>query len=130
MTEIFVFGSNLAGIHGAGAARTALDEKNAIFGIGVGLQGNSYAIPTKDWNVRTLPYDTIKLYVDQFKQYAKMHPEMSFYVTKIGCGYADIKTITWHHCLSAVEIIVHLKIHGLNISVLTILITSLRNKFS
>ena len=94
MTEIFVFGSNLAGIHGAGAARTALDEKNAIFGIGVGLQGNSYAIPTKDWNVRTLPYDTIKLYVDQFKQYAKMHPEMSFYVTKIGCGYAGYKD---HH---------------------------------
>lgn len=85
---IFVFGSNLAGRHGAGAALSALREHGAIYGQGVGLQGNSYAIPTKDENVITLPINKIKKYVDGFVRFAKLNPEMKFQVTRIGCGLA------------------------------------------
>ncbi|MBR0534573.1 MAG: hypothetical protein IJK19_07845 [Bacteroidales bacterium] len=81
--EIFVFGSNLGGKHGGGAARIALDKFGAIWGKGVGLQGQSYAIPTMQGGV-----DTIKPYVDDFIEFAKTHPEMRFLVTRIGCGIA------------------------------------------
>lgn len=81
--EIFVFGSNLAGKHGGGAARIALDKFGAIWGKGVGLQGQCYAIPTMQGGV-----DTIKPYVDDFIEFAKTHPEMRFLVTRIGCGIA------------------------------------------
>ena len=86
--EIFVFGSNLGGIHGAGAARLALLRWGAIFGRGVGIAGQTYAIPTKDEKIDTLPIDTIRIYVDEFIEYAKNHPELIFLVTKIGCGLA------------------------------------------
>ena len=87
--NIFVFGSNLAGRHGAGAAKFALDNHGAIYGQGVGLQGNAYAIPTKAADVRTsLPLDVIQKYVDEFLCFAFAHPEMTFNVTRIGCGYA------------------------------------------
>ena len=81
--EIFVFGSNLAGMHGGGAAYVAFRKFGAVMGRGVGLQGQSYAIPTMQGGV-----DTIKPYVDEFISFAKAHPESFFYVTRIGCGIA------------------------------------------
>lgn len=85
---IFVFGSNLAGRHGKGAALTARIHHGAIYGQENGRQGNSYAIPTKDVYLRSLPLDTIKFYVDVFLEYARNNPEESFFVTRIGCGLA------------------------------------------
>ena len=84
--EVFVFGSNLQGHHGGGAARAALNKFGAIWGQGVGLQGQSYAIPTMQGGV-----ETIKPYVDQFIDFAKEHSELFFYVTRIGCGIAGFK---------------------------------------
>lgn len=88
LNEIFVFGSNLAGIHGAGAARLAFDRFGAIWGIGIGHQGKTYALPTKDKDIDTLPLTEIKKYVDQFLEYTEDHPEFTFLVTKVGCGLA------------------------------------------
>ncbi len=84
--EIFVFGSNIAGYHGGGAARVALERFGAIWGQGVGLQGQCYAIPTMQGGV-----DTIKPYVDGFIEFAKGHPELTFLVTRVGCGIAGFK---------------------------------------
>ena len=81
--EVFVFGSNLAGMHGGGAARVAMDRFGAKWGQGVGLQGQSYAIPTMQGGV-----ETIKPYVDEFIAFAQGHPEYIFLVTPIGCGIA------------------------------------------
>lgn len=81
--EIFVFGSNLSGMHGGGAARLAYQKFGAIWGQGVGLQGQSYGIPTMQGGV-----DTIKPYVDEFIKFAKTHPQLKFLVTEIGCGIA------------------------------------------
>ena len=81
--EIFVFGSNLAGSHGGGAARLAYNHFGAIWGQGVGLQGQSYGIPTMHGGV-----DAIKPYVDEFVEFAKQHIEYKFLVTRIGCGIA------------------------------------------
>lgn len=81
--EIFVFGSNLAGMHGGGAARVALERFGAIWGQGVGLQGQSYAIPTMQGGP-----ETIRPYVDEFIAFAKAHSEYTFLVTPIGCGIA------------------------------------------
>lgn len=89
--KIFVFGSNLAGRHGAGAALHAVQKCGAIYGQGVGLQGKSYGIPTKDENIQTLPLDRIEAAVVDFKLFAKSHPEMTFQVTPIGCGLAGYK---------------------------------------
>lgn len=89
--KIFCFGSNEAGVHGAGAAKFALEHKGAIWGQGVGLQGQSYAIPTKDENIQTLPLKYIRVYVNQFIQFAKDHPELTFELTPIGCGLAGYK---------------------------------------
>lgn len=85
---IFVFGSNLAGRHGKGAALFAKQKHGAIYGVGVGRQGNAYAIPTKDRHLRTLSLDTIETYVDEFIEYAKKNPTEQFQVTAIGCGLA------------------------------------------
>lgn len=81
--EIFVFGSNLEGHHGGGAARLAYNKFGAVWGVGVGLQGNSYAIPTMQGGV-----DTIEPYINEFIRFAKLHQELTFYVTRIGCGIA------------------------------------------
>ena len=81
--EIFVFGSNLAGAHGGGAARIAYERFGAVWGQGIGLQGQSYAIPTMQGGV-----ETIRPYVDEFIIFATAHPELKFLVTKIGCGIA------------------------------------------
>ena len=82
-SEIFVFGSNLAGAHGGGAALLAYRKFGAVWGQGVGLQGQSYGIPTMHGGV-----ETIRPYVDEFIAFAKQHPELTFLVTKIGCGIA------------------------------------------
>jgi len=81
--EIFVFGSNLKGMHGGGAAYIAYRKFGAIMGQGVGLQGQSYGIPTMQGGV-----ETIRPYVDEFIQFAKEHPTLTFLVTRIGCGIA------------------------------------------
>ena len=81
--EIFVFGSNLKGMHGGGAAYIAYRKFGAIMGQGVGLQGQSYAIPTMQGGV-----ETIRPYVDEFIAFAKEHPDLTFLVTRIGCGIA------------------------------------------
>lgn len=81
--EIFVFGSNLAGHHGGGAARVALDRFGAQWGQGEGIQGQSYAIPTMQGGV-----ETIKPYVDRFLDLAYEWDQNTFLVTRIGCGIA------------------------------------------
>ena len=84
--EIFVFGSDLRGIHTGGAALTAKRKFGAIMGQGEGLQGQSYGIPTMHG-----PAEEIKPFVDRFIEFAKRHPELTFYVTRIGCGKAKFK---------------------------------------
>jgi O-acetyl-ADP-ribose deacetylase (regulator of RNase III) len=84
--EVFVFGSNLGGMHGGGAARTAYENFGAVWGEGVGHFGKTYAIPTMQGGV-----ETIKPYVDEFIAYAAEHPELTFYVTRIGCGIAGFR---------------------------------------
>lgn len=84
--EVFVFGSNLEGSHGGGAALIAAQKFGAIWGQGVGMQGQSYGIPTMHGGV-----DEIAPYVDNFIQYAKEHNDKYFYVTRIGCGIAGFK---------------------------------------
>lgn len=84
--EIFVFGSNLQGMHGGGAARAAYRKFGAIMGCGVGLQGQSYAIPTMQGGV-----ETIRPYVDDFIAFARTHRELKFLVTRIGCGIAGFR---------------------------------------
>lgn len=83
---IFVFGSNESGIHGAGAARFALKEKGAVLGVGWGLQGESFALPTKDWDIRFMSIDVIRHYVDRFVAFAKVRSGSTFQVTRVGCG--------------------------------------------
>lgn len=93
--EIFVFGSNLSGIHGGGAAYLALNKFGAIWKQGVGSQGQCYAIPTKDKMIETLPLQDIKVHVENFIDYAKIMPHQKFLVTEIGCGLAgyEVKDI-------------------------------------
>lgn len=81
--EIFVFGSNLDGAHGGGAALMAYRKFGAVWGQGVGLQGQSYGIPTMQGSV-----ETIRPYVDEFIDFARQHPELTFLVTRVGCGIA------------------------------------------
>jgi hypothetical protein len=90
MNVIFVFGSNLAGHHGGGAAREALEKWGAVYGQGEGLQGSSFAIPTKDENLRTLSLTEIELGVSRFIRFARSRPDLSFPVTAIGCGLAGL----------------------------------------
>ena len=88
---IFVFGSNLIGVHGAGAAKEARKTFSAELGVGVGMTGQSYAIPTKDKNIRTMPLDQIASYVKYFVQFTKNNPDINFWVTRVGCGLAGYK---------------------------------------
>ena len=81
--EIFVFGSNLRGMHAGGAAYIAYRKFGAVMGQGVGLQGQSYAIPTMQGGV-----ETIRPYVEEFIEFAKEHKDLTFLVTRIGCGIA------------------------------------------
>lgn len=84
VNEIFVFGSNLQGMHGGGAARIAFDHFGAEWGVGVGRTGRCYAIPTMHGGL-----DAIRPYVDEFIMYAKLNPTLFFLVTRIGCGIAS-----------------------------------------
>jgi len=90
--EIFVFGSNLAGVHGAGAAKQALKYGARMgqgIGLFVGLHGSSYAIPTKDFDIKTLPLDKIKPYVERFKKFTlQTNGLANFFITAIGTGLA------------------------------------------
>ncbi len=91
MTEIFVFGSNLAGRHGKGAALYARKHHGAIYGQGEGLQGNSYGIPTKDGKLNTLHFSEVYRGIMRFKNFADAHPELTFNVTPVGCGLAGYR---------------------------------------
>ena len=91
MADIFVFGSNLLGIHKKGAALHALQHHGAILGQGIGLQGSSYAIPTKETPARSLDLVQINKFVADFLNYAYYTPEHVYHVTQIGCGLAG-----WH----------------------------------
>jgi hypothetical protein len=84
--EVFVFGSNLEGMHGGGAAWVAFQKFGAVLGCGVGLRGQSYAIPTMQGGA-----ETIQPYVDDFIVFAREHPASFFYVTRIGCGIAGFR---------------------------------------
>lgn len=90
--EIFVFGSNKSGRHGAGAAKLAHQRFGADWGVGVGITGECYAIPTKDYGIcRTLKINEIKPYVDDFIEFAKNNNDFIFLVTEIGCGLAGYR---------------------------------------
>lgn len=86
--EIFVFGSNLAGIHGAGAAKIAYREFGAELHVGEGMTGRCYAIPTKDEKLRVRPIEDIGHSIFKFINTAKRRPDLTFLVTPIGCGLA------------------------------------------
>jgi hypothetical protein len=86
--EVFVFGSNLAGIHGAGAARFAHKVFGAKFGVGIGMTGRCYALPTKDENIWTLPLTEIQGHIIDFLDFAKENPDKTFLLTPVGCGLA------------------------------------------
>ena len=87
---IFVYGSNLAGRHGAGAAKEAFEKYGAVYGKGIGLQGRSYGIPTKDRSIITLPIRSIEFYVRRFVEFTKQNNGW-FYVTPVGTGLAGFK---------------------------------------
>ncbi len=88
MTDIFVFGSNLGGIHGRGSAFAARKFHGALQGVGVGRMGSAYAIPTKDKRLRTLPLADIAEHVKVFVAYARENTDLTFNVVAIGCGLA------------------------------------------
>lgn len=88
MSLVFVFGSNLAGRHGKGAALYAVAKYGAIYGQGVGRQGDSYAIPTKDYVLKVLTLDAIARHIDDFILYAHLNPDDTFMLTPIGTGLA------------------------------------------
>jgi hypothetical protein len=90
-TDIFVFGSNLAGRHGAGAARFAKLYHDAVWGQAEGLQGTSYGIATKDDRIRTRGLVEIERSVIDFIRFAESRRDLTFYVTPIGCGLAGYK---------------------------------------
>lgn len=85
---IFVFGSNKAGRHGAGAALYALKNHGAVYGEGFGLWGNSFAIPTKGYNIEPLTFEEVTSNVSQFLHYADVNPGVAFALTPVGCGLA------------------------------------------
>ena len=85
---VFVFGSNLAGIHGGGAARWAYENCGAEWGVGFGLTGLSFAIPTMDWEIEPLPLSRIEKFVQRFLKFAQARQDLEFELTPIGCGRA------------------------------------------
>lgn len=91
--SIFVFGSNLAGWHGGGAARHAYDNLGAVWGRGEGLQGGSYALPTMGADFKPLPLHQIARHVAAFKDFARSRPDLQFHITPVGCGIAGFRPI-------------------------------------
>lgn len=90
--EMFVFGSNLRGAHGAGAAFIARRDYGAALGQGIGVTGSCYAIPTKDENIRSMDLFRINEHVCDFVTYVQNHPNLKFFITKVGCGLAGFKS--------------------------------------
>jgi len=91
--QVFVFGSNKAGRHGAGAAKFAWNKCGAVWGIGNGRVAMSYAIPTKNEVIETLPLSEIQIYVNEFLDYARENKDIDFQLTPIGCGLAGYKPV-------------------------------------
>lgn len=89
--HVLVVGSNLAGRHGAGAAKVAVESWGAKYGIGIGRTGNAYMIPTKDERLNALPLDDIAELVDAFIEYARANPDLTFLLTPVGTGLAPYK---------------------------------------
>lgn len=89
--EIFVFGSNLKGVHGAGAARYAMDNFGAVLGVGEGFTGQCYALPTKDEDIQTRDLLLITKSVIRLYQSVVSHPDRFFIITAVGCGLAGLK---------------------------------------
>lgn len=85
---VFVFGSNLAGRHGAGAAKVAHVNFGAEYCVGSGPTGRAYAIPTKGKRLEVLDLEQIREAVQHFLAHAQAHPQTEFFVTRIGCGLA------------------------------------------
>ena len=88
---IFVFGSNLSGYHGAGAAKIAYEQHGAVWGVGEGLTGNSYALPTKDLRLVEMPLRDIREHIQTFVEFAWTHDDLEFQVTRVACGLAGFK---------------------------------------
>jgi hypothetical protein len=88
---IFVFGSNLAGRHGAGAAKAAARYYGAQYGVGKGRTGRAYALPTKDEELNTLSHEIIQDFVDRFINYVEINSHLKFWMTRVGCGLAGYK---------------------------------------
>jgi hypothetical protein len=86
--EVWTFGSNLAGRHSAGAAKAAM-QYGAVYGVGTGLMGQSYALPTKDRSIQSLPLTKIKSNVDDFLKFATIRSDLTFFVTRVACGLAN-----------------------------------------
>jgi hypothetical protein len=91
---VFVFGSNLAGRHGAGAARYAAEHFGAQEGVGEGLTGRAYAIPTKDAQIRDMDTAAIEPAIQRFVEFAQQRPDMAFLLTPVGCGLAG-HSVQW-----------------------------------
>lgn len=90
--EIFVFGSNLAGRHGRGAAHAARLYYDAVYGVGEGPTGRTYAIPTLDSRFQKRSLKDIKISIDKFIEYVIQNPHKDFFITMIGCGLANFKS--------------------------------------
>lgn len=89
--NIFVFGSNMSGIHGAGAAAHAHRNLGAKYGVGEGMTGECYALPTKGRRIECMPLHWVKKKIENFIRFAEDHPELSFQVTRVGCGLGGFK---------------------------------------
>lgn len=88
MNAIFVFGSNLKGVHGAGAAKVAAEQFGAVHGVGVGLRGQSYAIPTKRTWRESLTLEEIEQHVSDFVRHCNSDWSNFYFITRVGCGLA------------------------------------------
>ena len=97
MQHVFVFGSNLAGRHGAGAAAYARQHYGAVMGHGIGRTGNAWALPTKDERLNTLPLDTVELYWKVFRAEALTTPDTQYLLTPFGTGLAGLSMASIRH---------------------------------
>lgn len=104
MKHIFVFGSNLSGIHGAGAAKYAHEKLGAEWGVGEGLTGCCYALPTKDHKIKTRTLGEISVSVQLMVLSAYANPDMLYKVTPIGTGLAGYTKTQIQGCFQALSI--------------------------
>ncbi len=101
--EVFVFGSNLAGNHAGGAARVAVEKFGAIMGVREGIQGQSYAIPTLDEDFRKVSIEALHYHIRAFSGFAKEHPNLTFYLTKVGLGIAGYTIEEMRDAIEGIE---------------------------